>query len=124
MPNIAYEPNDKDRATVKAMASYGIPQEDIGRVLGISHVTLRKYYEPELDTAAIQANAKVAETCYAMAVSGQHPAATFFWLKTRAGWREVERIEHVGGDGSGPVKIIVEYEDRPSKAAPTTPRAE
>lgn len=124
MPNIAYEPNDKDRATVKAMASYGIPQEDIGRVLGISHVTLRKYYEPELDTAAIQANAKVAETCYAMAVSGQHPAATFFWLKTRAGWREVERIEHVGGDGEGPVKIIVEYEDRPAKAPAPAPGTE
>jgi len=121
--NIAYKPNDKDRGIVRAMASYGIPQEDIGKVIGISHVTLRKYYEPELETASIQANAKVAETCYAMAVSGQHPAATFFWLKTRAGWREVERIEHTGADGE-PVKIIVEYEDRPAKAPPSTPSAE
>ena len=124
MPNIAYDPNDKDRGIVRAMASYGIPQEDIGKVIGISHVTLRKYYAPELETASIQANAKVAETCYSMATSGQHPAATFFWLKTRAGWREVERIEHVGGDGSGPVKVIVEYEDRPAKAPPSTPRTE
>ena len=121
MPAIAYEPNDKDRAIVKAMASYGIPQEDIGKVIGISHVTLRKYYEAELEIASIQANAKVAETCYAMATSGQVPAATFFWLKTRAGWREVERIEHSGIDGQ-PVKIIVEYEDRPAKA-PATPRS-
>lgn len=117
MPNIAYKPTDKDRATVKAMASYGISQEDIGNVIGVSHTTLRKYFESEIATAAIQANAKVAETCYAMAVSGQHPAATFFWLKTRAGWREVERIEHTGADGE-PVKIIVEYEDRPAKAPP------
>lgn len=124
MPNIAYEPNDKDRGVVKAMASYGIPQEDIGKVIGISHVTLRKYFKSELETAAIQANAKVAETCYAMATSGHVPAATFFWLKTRANWREVERIEHVGGDGSGPVKIVVEYEDRPAKASPATPSTE
>ena len=94
MSNIAYKPNDKDRGIVRAMASYGIPQEDIGKVIGISHVTLRKYYEPELETAGIQANAKVAETCYSMATSGQHPAATFFWLKTRAGWREVERHDY------------------------------
>jgi hypothetical protein len=119
--NIAYVPTDKDRSIVKAMASYGIPQEDIGRVIGISHVTLRKYYEAELDTAGIQANAKVAETCYALATSGHCPAATFFWLKTRAGWREVERVEHVGEDG-GAVKVIVEYEDRPPKASLASPR--
>ena len=124
MARKAFAPTEKDRAIVTAMASYGVPQEDIGAVVGCNHFTLRKHFRAELDTAAIQANAKVAETCYAMATSGQHPAATFFWLKTRAGWREVERIEHVGGDGSGPVKIIVEYEDRPAKAAPTTPRAE
>lgn len=123
MANIPYEPTDKDREIVKAMASYGVPQEDIGRVIGISHVTLRKYYQAELGTAAVKANAKVAETCYAMATSGNVPAATFFWLKTRAGWRETDRVEHVGEDG-GPVKIIVEYEDRPAKAPPTAPRAE
>lgn len=111
MPNVAYKPNEKDREIVKAMASYGIPQEDIGRVIDISHVTLRKYYQQELDTAVIRANAKVAETCYAMAVSGQHPAATFFWLKTRAGWRETERLEHVG-EGGGPVVLKVVYEDK------------
>ena len=107
----AYKPSDKDRATVKAMASYGVPQEDIGRVVGCSHVTLRKHYADELATAAIMANAKIAETAYSMAVSGQNSAATFFWLKCRAGWREVERIEHVGGDG-GAVKLEVVYEDR------------
>lgn len=117
MPNIAYEPNEKDRAIVRAMASYGVPQEDIGKVIGISHVTLRKYFELELENAAVLANAKVAETCFAMATSGQHPAATFFWLKTRANWRETDRIEHVG-EGGGPVdiKVIIEYENVPAKA--------
>ena len=107
MPNIAYKPTDKDRATVKAMASYGVPQEDIGRVIGVSHTTLRKYFESEIATAAIQANAKVAETCYTMAVSGQHPAATFFWLKTRAGWRETDRQEHRFVDAEGKDRPIL-----------------
>src|ERR1022692_358796 len=117
MARKAFAPTEKDRAIVTAMASYGVPQEDIGKVIGISHVTLRKYFEPELEIAAIQANAKVAETCYAMATSGQCPAATFFWLKTRANWRETDRIEHVG-EGGGPVdiKVIIEYENVPAKA--------
>ena len=101
MSRAAYQPTDKDREIVKAMASYGISQEDIGNVIGVSHTTLRKYFESEIATAAIQANAKVAETCYAMAVSGQHPAATFFWLKTRAGWRETDRQEHRFVDANG-----------------------
>jgi hypothetical protein len=100
VPNITYKPSEKDRDIVRAMASYGIPQEDIGRVIGISHVTLRKYFESELETAAIQANAKVAETCYAMATSGQCPAATFFWLKTRANWRETNNLALVDKDGN------------------------
>jgi hypothetical protein len=54
---------------------------------------LRLAFRDELDKAAIEANAKVAQTCYQMAISGQHPAATFFWLKTRAGWREIDRRE-------------------------------
>jgi hypothetical protein len=90
----AFAPTEKDRAIVTAMASYGVPQEDIGAVIGIGHITLRKYFAAELKTAAIQANAKVAETCYAMATSGQVPAATFFWLKTRAGWRETNDNTH------------------------------
>lgn len=92
------------------MASYGVPQEDIGRVIGVSHVTVRKYYRNELDTSVARANAKVAETCYAMATSGKVPAATFFWLKTRAGWRETDRLEHIG-EGGGPVILKVEYAD-------------
>ena len=91
-----YQPTDKDRGIVRAMAAYGVPQEDIGKVVGVSHVTLRKYFERELETAALEANAKVAETCYSMATSGNVPAATFFWLKTRAGWRETNNLDHSG----------------------------
>ena len=96
----AYEPTEKDRKIVQAMASYGVPQEDIGRVIGVSHVTLRKYYQAELDNAAVQANAKVAETCFKMATSGKVPASTFFWLKTRAKWRETQNIGLVDKDGN------------------------
>ena len=45
-----------------------------------------------------KANLTVARTLFEMATSGKHPAATFFWLKTRAGWREADRPEPVRQD--------------------------
>jgi hypothetical protein len=35
----------------------------------------------------------VAQTLYNMAISGQHPIATLFWLKSRAGWTERPAFE-------------------------------
>ncbi len=83
-----YEPTDEQRKTVKAMAAFGVPQPDIASVVGCSEKTLRKHYRHELDIAQVEANTRVAQTCFQMATSGNCPAATFFWLKTRAGWRE------------------------------------
>ena len=60
---------------------------------------LCKVFREELDRPSVEANAKVAEICFKTATSGTVPAATFFWLKTRAGWREINRQEHTGTDG-------------------------
>jgi hypothetical protein len=40
-----------------------------------------------------------------MAISGKFPAAAIFWLKTRAGWRETNIIEHSGPQG-GPLEVL------------------
>jgi hypothetical protein len=100
----AFVPSAEQRKVVRAMAAFGVPQLEIAKVIEISDRTLRKAFREELDRAAIEANAKVAEVCFRMATSGTVPAATFFWLKTRAGWREVTRQEHTGGDG-GPIQV-------------------
>jgi hypothetical protein len=97
-----FVPTDEQRRAVRAMAAYGIPQDDIAKVIEIAPKTLRLAFRTELDKAPIEANTKVAQTCYQMAISGQHPAATFFWLKTRAGWRETDRHE-LTGPGGGPI---------------------
>lgn len=106
-------PTPEQRRTVRAMAAYGIPQMEIAAVIGISDRTLRKTFRDELDKAATEANAKVAEVCFRMATSGTVPAATFFWLKTRAGWREVNRFEHTGGQG-GPIQVAAMEDNRKS----------
>jgi hypothetical protein len=83
-------PNDQGRRQVESMASYGIPELDIARVIGISHPTLRKWYLYELQTGHIKANSMVAQSLYQKAMGDGHGAVTacIFWLKVRAGWVE------------------------------------
>ena len=88
-----YVPNDKDRAIVRELAAYGVTHDAICKIIGVSDETMRKYYRRELDLSATEANSKVAQTLFKMATSGEHVAATIFWLKTRARWQEIMRVE-------------------------------
>lgn len=88
---MAYKRNPSDLELVQQYAMVGIPQEDIAKVLGITAKTLRKHYREELDVGAIKANAAVGGTLYRMATSGEHPACTIFWGKTKMGLREKEQ---------------------------------
>jgi hypothetical protein len=87
----AFSPSEEQRRQVKAMAAYGVPQEDIATVLAIDAKTLRKHFWPDLQTGAIEANAKVAQSLFQRATTEKGSAgvtAAIFWLKVRAGWRE------------------------------------
>lgn len=87
-----YTPNDKDRSVVQTMAAYGISQGEIAAVIGCDDKTLRKHFREELDTAATQANARVASALFKKATGdgASSVAAAIFWLKARAGWSEVK----------------------------------
>jgi hypothetical protein len=93
-----HKPDDKTRATVEAMISYGIPQEDIAKVVGIDPKTLRKHYEHEIDTATAKANSQVAQRLYKKCMADD-TASIIFWLKTRAKWAETVKQEISGADG-------------------------
>ena len=84
---------EKDREAAQTMYAFGIPQEQIARILRMDVDTLIKRLGKEMEDYKVKANARVASTLYQMAISGTNPAATFFWLKTRAGWRETDRLE-------------------------------
>ena len=115
MPAKAHKPTDESRAEVKALASFGLPQEDIAEYVGVSHVTLRKHYASELKLSAIKANATVSKFLFNMASGqavkigasyGECSRAAMFWAKTRMGWRETDRLEHSGPDGGAiPIEI-------------------
>jgi hypothetical protein len=94
---------------VKTRSAYGVPQEQIARQVGLrSPKTLRKHFRDELDRGETEANTKVAQTLFGMATSGDHPAATFFWLKVRAGWRERPSFEP---STSAPPPFVVAKEE-------------
>jgi len=94
-------PSDEQRRTVEAMVSYGIPQVDIARVVGINEDTLRKHFRQEIDTGAARANTKVAQYLFEQATgqrgdSGAAVTAAIFWAKTRMRWKETAVTEHSG----------------------------
>ena len=106
-------PTDDQRKLVKAMSGYGIPEDDISKVITnlqtgkhVDSKTLRKYFRDELDTGTVVANSKVAESLYNHATKGTGQGAVtaaIFWLKTRARWKETDRLEVTGKDG-GPIQ--------------------
>ena len=92
---------------VHAMSGFGVPHDDISLVVGCSPPTLRKRFRRELDLATIEANARVAQTLYQQATQPGNLAASIFWLKARAGWREKQAEDAAGSDGNAPLQITI-----------------
>lgn len=89
MPRPKLSVTSEQRNMVKALSAYAVPQDEIAKRIGVrSPKTLRKYFREELDNGAVDANCTVAKALFRMATSGEHPAATIFWLKARAGWKD------------------------------------
>jgi hypothetical protein len=112
MPMPRYEPTEDQRRVVKTMAAYGIPQGAIAKVVHCSEPTLRRAYRQELDTAVHEANARVAQCLYQQATTPGNVAASIFWLKARAGWREKQAVEMSGPDGAPITPTIVRVQIR------------
>ena len=85
-----HQPTPQLCATVETFSAFGIPHEDIARVIGITAPTLRQHYREELDLGAIKANAKVAQNLFTIACKPTREGldAAKFWLRVRAGWSE------------------------------------
>ncbi len=109
MARPSHEPTPALRRQVEAMAGYGVPEIDIGRVLAIDPKTLRKHYRDELDNGHVKANVKVAENLYRKATGEgrESVVAAIFWLKTRARWKETT-VNEVSHDLADPVKSLMD----------------
>jgi len=81
-----YRPTNDDYSKVEEMVTIGLDQHTIAKVMGISNATLTKYFAHNLLVGKEKRTARVAGVAYEMAVSGESPSMTTFWLKTQAGW--------------------------------------
>ena len=81
-----YKPTNDDYSKVEEMVTIGLDQHTIAKIMGISNATLIKYYSHNLLVGKEKRTARVAGVAYEMAVSGESPSMTTFWLKTQAGW--------------------------------------
>jgi hypothetical protein len=95
-----HKPTDKTREQAKQAAGLGLPHDQIGALLGVSHVTLRKYYETELALGKATASAQIAKTLFNKAQSGD-TTALIWWTKAQMRWSETMRQEVSGRDGGG-----------------------
>ena len=98
-----HEPTEETRAQVFALSSFGVKQDDIADFIGISDDTLRKHYREELRKAKTERNAEVAAFLFRSANGSTIEdgasysdclRAAMFWMKTQAGWRETQNVDH------------------------------
>lgn len=104
-----------------AMTGYGLTQRDIATFLEIDGKTLRAHYRRELDTGAIEANARVVESLYRNATKNDNVAAQIWWTKARMGWKDTSRIENTGPDG-GALQVDFRWADAPDAPALEAPQ--
>jgi hypothetical protein len=100
-----HEPNDESRELARKLSGYGIPQQQIALLLGITLPTLHAHYRDDLDIGMADANSKIAGTLFLQAMNG-NTAAAIFWSKARMGWSEKQDITISGGEK--PLEVSVQ----------------
>ena len=93
----AHAPTDTTRKQAQTAAGFGLPQEQIGALLGISDVTLRKCYPTELALGRAMASAAVGESLFRRAISGEDTTAAIWWSKCQMRWSPPPAVVEVSG---------------------------
>jgi hypothetical protein len=93
-------PTAAQRLEVETLAGYGVTQDDIALIIGITTKPLRAHYRTELDRGKATANAKMGQNLFQMGMNG-NVAAAIFWAKSQMGWSEKQRIDVQQLDANG-----------------------
>jgi len=110
-----HNPTAETIAEVRALATFGVPQEEIAEYIGIDPKTLRKYYRDEIDKSVLKVHARVGSFLASAATGAalkQGTGASYrdcltaaiFYSKTRMGLRESVGISDP--DGKNPFETL------------------
>ena len=83
-------PTKETQDMVESLSGFGIPQDEIVKLIGIDPKTLRLHYAEQIELGGIKATAKVAQNLFNMACKPNREGlqAAIFWLRVRAHWSE------------------------------------
>jgi hypothetical protein len=113
-------PTDKDRDMVRVMVAGGILQTDIGKVLGISHVTLRKHFRREIDVGAAEIAGRMVQSLVTMALGTETEQPNFnaikWYTQAKMGWSEKVVVED-NRPQNQPMKVQIELMGQPAPVA-------
>src|SRR3954465_1849501 len=101
----------EERNQAEVLSGIGLPHRQIAVLLACDEKTLRKHLGEELTRGDAKATAKIAQSLFSKAMSGD-TASMIFWMKVRAGWSERVGQEHSGAGGNGPMCLNVRFVDR------------
>ena len=99
---------ERQREEVETLAPF-LSTDQIADYFGIGRTTFYAMMERDSDISErykrgrAKVVADISNSLIMKAREGDN-ACMFFYLKTQAGWRETDRVEHVGADG-GAIKI-------------------
>jgi len=115
-----FKPNDDQRRQVMMLAGFGFNQQTIGTFIGISHVSLRRYFRRELDIGPTEANLRVANALYKNATTNGNVTAQIFWMRSRMGWkdRNVDELDEA------PTAVDFSWQPALPSPTPATPAAD
>ena len=111
---------DEQRAQVEALAAY-LTAEQISDYFGIGRTTFFAMMEREPDISERYKRGKakavgaVAQNLIKKAREGDN-SCMMFYLKTQAGWRETQQVDHTSSDGTMTPNIVVKMEPVQSDA--------
>jgi IS30 family transposase len=112
MPPKPIQLTDTQRGEIETLAAL-LNQEQIADYLGIGRTTFHRIMQRDPDVVErykrgkAKAIAHVAKGLLQKARAGDRTCAIFY-LKTQAGWRETDRLEHAGGLT---INVIEEYSE-------------
>lgn len=106
-PHIAqYSP--ENAKTVRALAQYGVPLDDMAASIGCCKDTLLKLYSKEIAEGRAVANAKIGKRLFEKAMDGD-TSALIFWAKCRMRWRTEDKGD--GEDVAVPTAVKIQVVD-------------